>query len=191
MARSSIFMLLLVAAVLQISVGVGAQGTNTFNWDFQMRGDAICTNLATGVTIDNHPPYAMNTAGFSDSHRNIISYDTDDIYALGFEKLSSDPSASFALSIYKWFPSDSSARPSVFQPKGLSGIATVDEGATFRILRTGSLELRASDGSLAWTTGTESAGATRMEFDLDEGNLILYNNSGAKVWESRLNNGSR
>ncbi|KAG6553653.1 hypothetical protein Mapa_004567 [Marchantia paleacea] len=175
--------LLLVAAT---ALGVSAQGSNIFEWDFQARGDAVCTNLATGVTIDNHPPYAMNTAGFSDSHRNIISYDTDDIYALGFEQYS--PGA-FYLSIYKWFPSNSSAGPSVFQATGVT-TSTVDEGATFSILSSGSLDLRSSDGSMVWTTGTESAGATRMEFNMDEGNLILYHSTGATVWESRLNNGS-
>ncbi|BFI25187.1 hypothetical protein AXG93_3562s1060 [Marchantia polymorpha subsp. ruderalis] len=176
-------------AVLMLAataLGVSAQGGNVFEWDFAARGDAVCTNLATGVTIDNHPPYAMNTAGFSDSHRNIISYDTDDIYALGFEQYSP---GEFYLSIYKWFPSNSSAGPSVFQAKGLN-TNTVDEGATFTILSNGSLDLRSSDGTLVWTTGTEFAGAVSMEFNMDEGNLILYHSTGAIVWQSIDNNGS-
>ncbi|KAG6553654.1 hypothetical protein Mapa_004568 [Marchantia paleacea] len=186
MTRSVLLLLLGVGTVLLFAPRVSAQGSNIFEWDFQARGDAICTNSATGVTIDNHPPYAMNVAGFSDSHRNIISYDYNDIYALGFEQYA--PGA-FYLSIYKWNPSDNSAGPAIFQAKGIT-TSTVDEGATLSILSNGSLDLKDSAGNLVWSTGTGSAGATKMEFNMDEGNLILYHSTGAIVWESRLNNGS-
>ncbi|KAG6553652.1 hypothetical protein Mapa_004566 [Marchantia paleacea] len=76
--------------------------------------------------------------------------------------------------------------------------STVDEGATLHILTNGSLDLKDSasanlgsnNRSGIWSTGNGSAGATRMEFNMDDGNLILCDSSGAIVWETRLNNGS-
>ncbi|BBM99102.1 hypothetical protein MPTK1_1g18720 [Marchantia polymorpha subsp. ruderalis] len=185
MTRSFLLVLLGVGTVLLFAPQASAQGSNIFEWNFQERGDAICTNLATGVTIDNHPPYAMNVAGFSESDRNIIAYDYNDIYALGFEKYA--PGA-FYLSIYKWYPSNNTAGSVIFRAKGIT-TSTVDEGATLSILSNGSLDLKDSAGNLVWSTGTGSAGATRMEFNMDDGNIILYHSTGAIVWESRLNNG--
>ncbi|BBN11042.1 protein MpRLK-Pelle_SD-2b4 [Marchantia polymorpha subsp. ruderalis] len=138
----------------------------------------ICTNLATGVQCDYPIPSAGTTATGNSMHRNIIAYDSDGIYALGFHEL---VRGEFYLSIYLFYPSDSSAGPPVWTANRDN---PVDENATMSFLTTGSLELRDSQGNVKWSSRTETKGVKSLVFLNDVGSLELLNEANLTVWQT-------
>lgn len=141
MARSAL--LLLLCGLVLCWHANGQNDKFTYKFDL---GGMVCTNLASGVICSNPPPYAMNTAGSSVSHRNIISFDTDGNYALGFEKATL---GSWYLSIYKYNPSDQSSGASIWRAKTVDGVdVKANENSTLGFIESGNLELRNAQGSL-------------------------------------------
>ncbi|BBN09588.1 protein MpMBLa [Marchantia polymorpha subsp. ruderalis] len=160
------------------------QGGNKFTLNMVKRPDLVCTNLPSGVQCTDPPAYPMNTATGSDSRRNVISLDSNGLYALGFEKTT----GGFYLSIYKFNPSDNSAGRSIWTARTKSGEnVKVDEKGTVSFLQKGSIELKDSKGKQLWTTGTKGFGVSNLEFNFDIGNMILLNDQKANVWQSRYN----
>ncbi|KAG6549368.1 hypothetical protein Mapa_009086 [Marchantia paleacea] len=138
----------------------------------------ICTNFAMGVQCDYPTPFAGTTATGNLNHRNIISYDSNGIYALGFHEI---VRGEFYLSIYLFYPSDSSAGPPVWTANRDN---PVDENATMSFLTTGSLELRDSQGNVKWSSRTEKKGVKSLVFLNDVGSLELLNEANQTVWQT-------
>ncbi|KAG6556700.1 hypothetical protein Mapa_001643 [Marchantia paleacea] len=104
------------------------------------RRDLVCTNVPGGVQCTNPPAYPMKTATGTDSRCNVISLESNGLYAFGFEK-----PLGFYLSTYKFNPSDNSfCRARTKNDENLK----VDEKGTASFLQSGSIELKSFKGKL-------------------------------------------
>ncbi|KAG6543336.1 hypothetical protein Mapa_015250 [Marchantia paleacea] len=182
----SAFLWLVGTLVLCALTSVNAQN-DKFVYKFSS-GDMVCTNSPAGVKCTNPPPYAMNTAGFSDSHHNIISFDTNGNYALGFEKATR---GSVYLSIYTYNPSDKSAGPSIWRAATSSGVhVQVRAASSLKFSKSGNIELRDTKGVVQWTPNAAGLGVTEFQFNVQNklksvaGNMVLYNQYRQVVWQS-------
>ncbi|BBN04263.1 hypothetical protein MPTK1_3g03140 [Marchantia polymorpha subsp. ruderalis] len=152
---------------------------NSFKFDMEHRPDMVCTNQRQGVQCTPPLEYPMHPSKGSDSHRNLISLDINGLYALGFEK----STRGFHLSIYPWSPIRNTAGPAIWRAATRGANVLVDERGTFTFSHDGALELKDSHNKLVWTTNTQGK-ASDLNFNLDSGELRLYNVGRSIVWSS-------